>query len=243
MKSSASKKTLVSWLALSPTGQGNQHKNESGQISTYLFRAGATHAGSSDLLSTPPEPRAAGYSFREVDDNNGLWAKGRIYKKFQPQLVVFLNKGRGLTVEGLSTHQSPSDVITTSSSESDSADTDTSSDEQSDSGSTTSTDSSLSEDEDGDQGGKRTATTFVNVKVGCQASTMAAMPSVHKKDVSISARNHEPDSLTQFADNHERRPLAETEPPSKFALEAMELLASVKGHRGCARGGHSEGAW
>jgi hypothetical protein len=114
------------------------------QISDYLLRVGATDAGSSDLLSTPPELRAAGYSFREVDDSNGLWAKWRIYKKFQPQLVVFLNKGTGLTVEGFSTHQSPLDMITTSSS--DSSDTQSSSDEQSESRSTTSTDPSLYED-------------------------------------------------------------------------------------------------
>jgi hypothetical protein len=53
------------------------------------------------------------------------------------------------------------------------------------------------------------------------------MPNVREKDVSISARNHELDSFSQFLDNHERRPIAEEVPHSKLLVKAMELLSSV----------------
>jgi hypothetical protein len=47
-------------------------------------------------------------------------------------------------------------------------------------------------------------TAFVNVRVSCHALTLAAMPNIREKDVSISARNHEPDSFEQFVDTHDR---------------------------------------
>jgi hypothetical protein len=56
---------------------------------------------------------------------------------------------------------------------------------------------------------------------------LTAMPNVREKDVSISARNHEPDSFSQFHDNHERRPLAEVVPHPKLSVMAMELLANA----------------
>jgi hypothetical protein len=54
-----------------------------------------------------------------------------------------------------------------------------------------------------------------------------AMPNVREKDVSISARNHELKSFTQFLDNHERRPLSEKAPPPKSLVTAMDLISSV----------------
>ncbi len=69
---------------------------------------------------------------------------------------------------------------------------------------------------------------LVNVRVSCHALTMAAMPNVREKDVSISVRNHEPDSFEQYKDNHDMRPLPDSPPPPKLQLlAAMELLASM----------------
>jgi hypothetical protein len=61
---------------------------------------------------------------------------------------------------------------------------------------------------------------------------MAAMPKFREKDVSISARNHEPDSFEQFKDNHDRRPLPDSRPDSPppknlQLLAAVELLTSI----------------
>ncbi len=57
--------------------------------------------------------------------------------------------------------------------------------------------------------------------------TLAAMPNVREKDVSISARNHEPASFEQHADTHDRRPLPDAPPPpNSELLAAMELVAS-----------------
>jgi hypothetical protein len=56
---------------------------------------------------------------------------------------------------------------------------------------------------------------------------LTAMPNVREKDVSISARNHEPDSYSQFPDNYERRPLAEVVPHPKLLVQAMELLINL----------------
>jgi hypothetical protein len=47
---------------------------------------------------------------------------------------------------------------------------------------------------------------------------LTAMPNVRKKNVFISARNHEPDSFSEFPDNHKRRPLAEVVPHSKLLI-------------------------
>ena len=53
------------------------------------------------------------------------------------------------------------------------------------------------------------------------------MPNVREKDVSISARNHEPASFEQHADTHDRRPLPDAPPtPNSELLAAMELVAS-----------------
>jgi hypothetical protein len=60
--------------------------------------------------------------------------------------------------------------------------------------------------------------------------SLTAMPNVKEKDVSISARNHEPDSFSQFFDNQERRPIAEEVPHPKFLIKAMELLSSIGAH-------------
>ena len=67
------------------------------------------------------------------------------------------------------------------------------------------------------------ATAVAQLTMGIQT----AMPNVREMDVSISARNHEPESFTQFLDNHERRPLSEKEPPPKSLVTAMDLLSSV----------------
>jgi hypothetical protein len=56
---------------------------------------------------------------------------------------------------------------------------------------------------------------------------LAAMPNVREKDVSISAWNHEPDSFSQFLDNHERRPVAEVMPHPTLLVKAMELLTDL----------------
>jgi hypothetical protein len=73
-----------------------------------------------------------------------------------------------------------------------------------------------------------TSIALVNVRVSCHALTMAAMPNVREKDVSISPRNHEPDSFQQYKDNHDRRPLPDSPPPTKLQLlAAMKLLASI----------------
>jgi hypothetical protein len=56
---------------------------------------------------------------------------------------------------------------------------------------------------------------------------LTPMPNVRGKYVSISARNHELDSFSQFLDNHERRPVAEVMPHPKLLVKAMELLTNL----------------
>jgi hypothetical protein len=80
----------------------------------------------------------------------------------------------------------------------------------------------------------RTATTLVNVQQHRFGGLwLTAMPNVREKDVSISARNHDPDSFAQFPWNHNHRPLTETIPLEttvshpKSLLEAMELLTNA----------------
>ncbi len=72
---------------------------------------------------------------------------------------------------------------------------------------------------------------FVNVRVSCHSVTLAAMPNV--RDMSISARNHEPESFCQDDDTHDRRPLSDAldlpDAPPPFTSElvtAMDLVAS-----------------
>ncbi len=68
---------------------------------------------------------------------------------------------------------------------------------------------------------------FVTVRVGCHDVTLAAMPNVREKDMSISARNHEPESFEQYVDTHDSRPLPDAPPPpNSELLAAMELAAS-----------------
>ena len=73
----------------------------------------------------------------------------------------------------------------------------------------------------------RLPTALVNVRVSCHSVTQAAMPNVREKDVSISARNHEPASFEQHADTHDRKPLPDSPPPpNSELLAAMEFVAS-----------------
>ena len=68
---------------------------------------------------------------------------------------------------------------------------------------------------------------LVNVRVSCHSVTLAAMPNVREKDMSISARSHEPESFGQYWDTHDRRPLPDAPPPLNSELvTAMELAAS-----------------
>jgi hypothetical protein len=60
--------------------------------------------------------------------------------------------------------------------------------------------------------------------------SLTAMPNVREKDVSISIRNHEPNSFIQFPDNYERRPLAVIEAHPKSLLKAMELMTNSGAH-------------
>jgi hypothetical protein len=59
---------------------------------------------------------------------------------------------------------------------------------------------------------------------------LTAMPNVREKDISISARNHEPDSFSQFPDNHERRPLAEVVSQPKLLVKTTELLTNLEAY-------------
>jgi hypothetical protein len=75
-----------------------------------------------------------------------------------------------------------------------------------------------------DQGGMGTvAVAVAQITIG----RLTAMPNVREKDISISAKNHEPDSFSQFMDNHERGPIVEEVPHPKLHVKAMELLSSV----------------
>jgi hypothetical protein len=62
---------------------------------------------------------------------------------------------------------------------------------------------------------------------------LTAMPYVREKAVSISAKNHEPDSFSMFLDNHERRRIAEEVPHPKLLVKAMELLTWMSQWRHC----------
>jgi hypothetical protein len=50
--------------------------------------------------------------------------------------------------------------------------------------------------------------TVVTTVAQLTMGSLTAMPNIREKDVSISARNHNPESFTQFLDNHERWPIA-----------------------------------
>jgi hypothetical protein len=78
-------------------------------------------------------------------------------------------------------------------------------------------------DDSDDQEGRGTVAIVVaQITVG----GLTAMPNVNEKDVSISARNHEPDSFSQFLD-HERMPMAEGMPHLKLLVKGMDLLTNL----------------
>jgi hypothetical protein len=192
------------------------------QVGSYLQRSGIMD-DEHLYLQTPLERLERGYHFIEVRNSAGLWARWKVFKGNQPRLVI-LTSDMDSPADGFEIHHSPSLVITPPSSET----------SESDSESTCTTSSSepldlisdsydASEDGDDQEGRGTVAIVVAQITVG----GLTAMPNVREKDVSISARNHEPHSFSQYLDNHERRPLAEVFPHPKLLVKAMELRANA----------------
>ncbi len=200
------------------------------QVGKYLRRSGIMDPEGL-YLQTPLDLLDKGYHFMEVVDSEGLWAKWKVFRGGLRRLVI-LTSAVDKPVDGFQIHHAPSLVITPSSSEPEAESTsegsgsrvseETSSEEISISDPETEvslptlvSDSEAASEDSDDQGGLGTVALAVAM----------AMPNVREKDVSISARNHEPDSFVQYVGTHERRPFVVPHP--KLLIKAMELLADA----------------
>jgi hypothetical protein len=161
----------------------------------------------------------------EVRNSAGLWARCMLFKGNQPRLVL-LTSNLDTPADGFEIHHSPSLVITPSSSETESDSESTCTSSSSEPPDLISDSYEASEDSV-DKEGRGTVAIVVAQITG---RGLTAMPNMREKDVSISARNHEPDSFSQFPNNHERRPQAEVVPDPKLLVKAIELMANVGAH-------------
>jgi hypothetical protein len=176
-------------------------KGQARQVGSFLQRS--CILDKEGLYSqTPRDFLHHGYEFMEVKISNGLWARWVEFKSKLPRLVL-LTRDLTSPADGFAINLAPSLVITPTPSEADSETETESSTFASEELISNSAETSESCD---DQGGMGTvAMAVAHITIG----RLTAMPNVKEKDVSISARNHEPDSFSQFLDNHERRPIAE----------------------------------
>jgi hypothetical protein len=164
----------------------------------------------------------------DVKSSNGLWARWMEFRSKLPRLVL-LTLDLNSPADGFEIHLAPSLMITPASSEADSEteSSRTSSTAASEDLPTLKPDSAETSESSDDQEGMRTgAIAVAQINVG----GMTAMPNVRGKYVSISARNHEPDSFSQFLDNHKRRPVVEEVPHPKLLVKAMEHQSSLEAY-------------
>jgi hypothetical protein len=124
-----------------------------------------------------------------VKNSKDLWASWMVFSSRLPR-VALLTKDFTTPVNGFPIHPAPSMMITPASS---GADSESETESTSSASAGLASDSAATSESGDDQGGMgAVATAVAQLTMGIQT----AMPNVREKIVSISARNHEPESFT-----------------------------------------------